>query len=458
MNHPSEWLRIFTGWVQILSDWVWGLPLVALLLGTGIYLAILSRFFVFRGFVHALRLVSGRYTHPGDADAPGHVTYFQGLMNSMASTIGLGNISGVAVAISLGGPGALFWMWVAALIGMNTRFFETTMVMLHRSADFRGEVQGGAMYVIRSVFPAFWHPLAYFFAAAGLIGTLAAFQSNQLAAMIHDQTGFPVWSTGLVSAAITAYVMMGGIPRLVATTSTLVPVMCGIYFVTAMVVILMNAPRIPGVFLLIFQSAFTGSGLSGGVAGIAVAEVIRQGVRRGTFSNEAGLGTAPLAHGNVRTSEPVAEGLVAMLGPFFDTLVICTLTALVILLAAPDVQQDSGILLTMSAFQNALSSFGSVVLSIVIVLFAFSTIVGMANYNRRCWNFLFAGRRGFQESSFILYFSLTILAGASFEMSVVINAIDIAYAFMSLPNLIAVLATSRSIASLTRTYSLTYLK
>lgn len=217
-------------------------------------------------------------------------------------------------------------------------------------------------------------------------------------------------------------------------------------------------PGFPGVFLLIFQSAFTGSGLSGGVAGIAVAEVIRQGVRRGTFSNEAGLGTAPLAHGNVRTSEPVAEGLVAMLGPFFDTLVICTLTALVILLAAPDVQQDSGILLTMSAFQNALSSFGSVVLSIVIVLFAFSTIVGMANYNRRCWNFLFAGRRGFQESSFILYFSLTILAGASFEMSVVINAIDIAYAFMSLPNLIAVLATSRSIASLTRTYSLTYLK
>lgn len=452
MKHLSDFLGF-------LSSLVWGLPLVILLIGTGLYCAWISRFIGLRGFLHALRLVSGRFSHPGDADARGQITYFQGLMNAMASTVGMGNISGVAIAISAGGPGAVFWMWVAALIGMNTRFFETTMVMAHRSPDFRGDYQGGAMYVLQRICPKPFRWLAGFFAIAGLIGTLSAFQANQLSALLTEQTGTPGWVTGLALAVLVTLVMAGGLRSLVATTSSLVPLMCLLYAGACLFILGSNAAQVPQVLLMIIERAFTAESAAGGAAGIAIREVLVQGVRRGTFSNEAGLGTAPLAHGNVRTSEPVAEGLVAMLGPFFDTMVVCTMTALVILISTgtDSLNNTSGILLTMNAFESALPRFGIPILNLVIILFVFTTIAGMSNYNRKCWNFIFRGHRLFREPTFIAWFAFTVFAGASFTMKDVINLIDSAYALMAIPNLVAILLTAPTVAAMTRSYFSSYL-
>ena len=417
------------------------MPLVVLLFGTGLYLAFVSRLMPLRGFGRALALLSGRVRHEGDERAEGEITYFQGLATAMSSTVGLGNISGVAIAIHQGGPGAVFWMWVGALLGMNTKFFETVVAMTHRDKDHRGQIQGGAMYAIRKLLPRRFHGLAFLFAGCGLVGTLGVYQANQLAVFMEEQYRIAPPVLGVVCAIVVAFILWGGVRRIAKTASFLAPAMCVLYTLTALVIIGIHVEKVPAVIASIFREAFTGQAGLGGAMGLAFLEVVKVGAKRGVFSNEAGLGTAPMAHGNVKTCEPIAEGLISMLGPFFDTIVVCTLTALVILTGLPaDMATDtSGVLLTLAAFKTSLPTVGPHLLGLAVLLFAFTTIVGVANYNRKCWDFLWRGRGGMGHQSFVLAFCSTIIFGAVSAQNDVVNLIDIAYAMMVIPNVVVTL-------------------
>lgn len=441
-------------------DYAWGTPLVVLLMGGGLVLLGVSLFLPMRGFLHAFKLTVGRFHHPGDAHAGGQITHFQALCNALAATIGLGNIAGVAVALTQGGPGAIFWMWVAALIGMNTKFFECTLAVMYRGVDHMGQVQGGPMYVIDTALGPRWKPMSLFFAVCGLIGTMALFQMNQIASFIdstyiqpaglgQSEGGYP-WPRliiGLVIASTVAYICLGGIRRIAHWSSAIVPFMCLFYVVAAVVVIVLNLDRVPDVFAVIFTEAFTGHAAVGGAQGATIAAVIQIGVKRAAFSNEAGVGTAPMAHSNVRTSEPVSEGLVAMIGPFLDTIIVCTMTALVIMISldpadyAVGVKRD-GVQLSRDAFEATLGSAGVHCLGIAVFLFGFSTMIGMANYNAKCWHYLFRGRFFLNHYVFVLFFCSTLVAAAVSEQADVVNLLDIGFALMAVPNMIATLRLS----------------
>lgn len=381
----------------------WGWPLIGLLIGGGLILMIFSRLLPFTGFTHALRLTLGRYHHPGDDHDPGQLSHFKALCNALAATIGLGNIAGVAVAITTGGPGAIFWMWVAALIGMNTKFFECTLAVMYRGKDHTGQVQGGPMYVIQNALPGVFKPLAIFFAICGLVGTTAIYTANQTVAYFHSAwaegteqsvvafMGMPRdrLMIGIALAVLVTYVLLGGVKRLANWTSAMVPVMCLFYVGSALVVIAMRIDAVPAAFASIFIKAFSPDAVIGGAQGTIIMVLIT-GIKRAAFSNEAGIGTAPMAHSNAKTTEPVSEGLVAMLGPMIDTLIVCTMTALVILvsLEPADYVGRKGVVLTHYAFTQNFGAWGTRGMSVAVALFGFSTMVGMANYNSKCFNYL----------------------------------------------------------------------
>ena len=418
-------------------DYMWG-PCLLTIIGGGIYLLIVSRLKTIKGFFQGLRLVFGRFHHPNDAHALGQISHFKALCNALSSTIGLGNIAGVAIAISQGGPGAIFWMWVAAIFGMNTKFFECTLASMFRGRDYCGEIQGGPMYYILAL-PKRFHPLSWIFACCGLFGTLAFFNANQLASYTHQYYKFPLLVTALATCALIVYILLGGLYRLSHFTSKLVPVMCLIYVLSCLVILVLNSDQIPLALTSIFKEAFGVKAVWGGSLGLTASKIVQIGFKRACFSNEAGVGTAPMAHGNAKTSEPIAEGLVAMLGPFFDTLIVCTLTALTILTTVrqEDIYNLSGALITAKAFENGLPFIGHHVLGVSIILFSFTTIVGTANYNQKCWNFLFKGRFFLGHKSFIAFFTSSILVGMLSSMDDVINFLDICFALMTLPNMIA---------------------
>jgi AGCS family alanine or glycine:cation symporter len=407
-----------------------------------------------RGFFHAIRLVTGKLHLEGDEDAQGQISHFQALSNALAATVGLGNIAGVAVAITQGGPGAVVWMWIAAVIGMNTKFFECTLALMYRGRDYRGEVQGGPMYVIANALPKQLYPFAVFFAVCGLVGCMALFQSNQLSGYMQSQYNVPPEAIGVACALVVGFVLKGGLKRLSKVTSSLVPVMAVFYVMGCLVVLILNLEKIPGLLGAIISDAFTGEAMFGGAMGYGFLEVMRVGVKRAAFSNEAGVGTAPMAHGNAKTSEPVSEGLVAMLGPFLDTMIICTMTALVVLIAIPleTVQGLGGITITSRAFEVALPGAGSHVLGIAVLLFSITTMIGMANYNEKCWNFLFKGRRGFGENTFIAVFCLTLGLGAISELSDVVNILDTGYGLMAFPNMMATLILAPKVKQAMKDY------
>lgn len=439
-------------------DIVWGLPLVMLLIGGGGLLFIYSGLLPLRGFIHGFRLMLGKYKHPGESKAEGQISHFQALTNALAATVGLGNISGVAVAIGQGGPGAVFWMWVASVIGMNTKFFECTQAVMYRGKDFRGEVQGGPMYVIAMALPKSLRFLAYFFAICGLVGCMALFQTNQLAHYMEEQVGLPPISVGIGGALFVYVVMMGGVRRLGHVTASLVPVMTLLYVVSCLTILGMNIEKVPATFMAIFREAFTGSAAAGGALGWAFMEVMKTGVKRAAFSNEAGVGTAPMAHSNVKTNEPVSEGFVAMLEPFLDTIIVCTMTALVILISLPPGHRDveEGILLTRLAFDESLGAFGPWLLGAAIFLFASTTMVGMANYNLKCWNFLFRGRRLLREHTFFLFFCSSMVFASVAELSDVVNILDIGYGLMAYPNMIAVFILAPKVKAALKEYMSKY--
>jgi len=450
-----------------LNGIAWGPSLILLLIGGGLVLLVYSRLLPLTGFVHALKLTLGRYHHPGDADDPGQISHFKALCNALAATVGLGNIGGVAIAISQGGPGAIFWMWITAVIGMNTKFFECTLAVMYRGHDHTGEVQGGPMYVIDNALPYGFKPLAVFFAFCGLIGTTAIYTANQTTRFYHNafigvdepgQTwlGVPVDKLliGLALTAIITYVLLGGLKRLANWTSAMVPTMCVFYVVAALVVLALNAVAVPEAFKSIFTEAFRFDSAAGGVTGGFFA-VLVTGVKRAAFSNEAGIGTAPMAHGNAKTTEPASEGLVAMLGPMIDTLIVCTMTALVILVTTtPDAwQQHKDILLTNHAFTEALGQPGAIGLAIAVGLFGFSTMVGMANYNSKCFNYLARHRLGrATRPIFLTWFGFTLIVGSATPQDDMINLVDTAYGLMAIPTMITTLILAPRAIRVFRTY------
>ncbi|MCH9032446.1 MAG: sodium:alanine symporter family protein [candidate division Zixibacteria bacterium] len=420
-------------------DYAWGLPLVVLLIGAGVYFLIASLiasgFKPIRTLKHTFDIIRGKFDDPND---PGEISHFQALTSALSATIGMGNIGGVAIAISLGGPGAIFWMWVAGAVGMATKFFTCTLACFYRKKDEDGIMQGGPMYFIEVGLGKKFKPLSIMFAVFGMIGCLALFQSNQLAGLLDAHWGVNRWFTGIVSTAIVAVVILGGITRVGLVTARVVPAMVVLYFGSAMFILLMNFQQVPALFGSIFASAFGGEAALGGAAGVAFREVMGTGVKRAAFSNEAGIGTAAMAHGAAKTKEPVREGLVAMMGPFLDTHIVCTLTALVILSAGIGASGD-GVVMTVNAFDKGIPGVGRIILAIVITLFAVSTMISYSYYSLKCSRYLFGKKFG---DYYIYIYLISILLAATWAQDTIINIIDTAFAMMAIPNLIGTLLLS----------------
>ncbi|WP_242158544.1 alanine/glycine:cation symporter family protein [Aestuariivivens sediminis] len=426
------------------SSFVWGLPLLILLVGGGLYLLLLSRFLPFRYLGHALQVLRGKYDNPNDS---GQISHFQALTTALSATVGMGNIAGVAVAISIGGPGAIFWMWISAIIGMSTKFFTSALAIMYRGKDGAGVLQGGPMYFIVEGLGKAWKPLAVLFSVCGLVGALPIFNVNQMTQAINDilleprgiAVGFKTnIIIGLVLVVLTGVVILGGLKRISRTASKLVPAMVVLYFVSVLVILVKNMDVIPYYMALIFEDAFDGSlfkadcFLGGSLGGI-----ILLGIRRGTFSNEAGIGTAPMAHGAAKTNEPIREGLVAMLGPAIDTLVVCTLTALAILVTGVwETTDANGVSLTASAFADAMPDFGTYVLLVCIAVFSLSSLFSYAYYGTKCMSFLFGDRH---KHYYNYIYIVSIVLGATTTLSMMINLIDGFFALMAIPTMTATL-------------------
>lgn len=419
--------------LQQIVDVVWGLPLVIFLFLANFILIGHSGFKPLLRTFHGLKLLGG-----GTHNSEQGLKHFQTFSNAMAATIGMGNISGVAIAVSQGGPGAVFWMWVASIFGMNTKFFECTAALLERGSDHHGHPQGGAMYSLPRVLGDKGKPLAMMFAVCGLVGTLSMFQINQLSGFLEQQYALSGWVNGLVFGGLTLWVLRGGLRRLSNACSLIVPFMGLLYTIICLVVLGMYADRVPAVFRLIFQHALDPKAAAYGTAVYGFIHVMITGIKRATFSNEAGLGTAPMAHSDSSTTEPVAEGYVAMLGPLIDTIFGCTLTALVVLVVFPNGTPNmTGIQLSIAAFEIPLGEAGKHLLGICVLLFAYATILGMANYNQKCWDFVFKGKLG--RNAYQGWYAATVFIGAVLAAQNVLNIIDIAYALMTIPNIVATL-------------------
>ena len=425
---------------------VWGPPLVILLTSAGVYFTFTSRLIFLRGFLHAIDIMRGKFDNPDD---PGELSHFQALSSALSATIGLGNIAGVAIAVAIGGPGAIFWMWVSGLVGMSTKFFTCTLACMYRKTDENGVAQGGPMYFLEIGLGKKFKPLALFFALFGMIGTLGMFQANQLSQLLYRSWEIPPIATGTISMIFVGAVILGGIIRVGRLASRLVPFMCLLYLSCSFYIILSNYTIIPGIFISIFQHAFGSESILGGAAGLTLREVMTTGIQRAAFSNEAGIGTAPLAHGAAKTKEPVREGLIAMTGPFIDTHIICTLTALVILSTGVSSEQG-GIMMTAEAFEMAIPDFGSIILSFIVTLFALSTMVSYSYYSVKCARYLFGNQIG---DKYIYIYLLLLPAGAIWNQSTVINMVDTAFALMAIPTLTGALLLSRKVMVEYREYS-----
>ncbi len=423
----------------------WGMPLAILVTGAGLYFMISSRFLPFTALRHTYDLLRGRYD---DSRDPGEITHFQALSSALSGTIGLGNIAGVAIAVAAGGPGAVFWMWVTGVVGMATKFFTCTLACMYRKNDEQGVAQGGPMYFIELGLGPRFKPLAIMFAVCGMIGGLPLFQSNQLAGLLSAQWQVPPLGTGLAGMLIVGVVIIGGIQRVGKVASRLVPSMCIVYLVACVWVLSARLPELPALFAEIFHSAFGGHAVAGGAAGIAFRQVIVTGVKRAAFSNEAGIGTEALAHGAARTDEPVREGLVAMIGPVIDTLVVCTLTALVIL-SSEATFTSSGVAMTAQAFDQALPGFGKPVLSLVAAMFALSTMITYSYYSVKCARYLFGRRLG---GLYVYVYLVLVPVSAMWRQSTAVNMIDTAFALMAIPTITSTLLLSPRVITALRDY------
>ncbi|MEH6537539.1 MAG: alanine/glycine:cation symporter family protein [Psychroserpens sp.] len=424
------------------SSLAWGIPLIVLLIGGGLYLLIVSRFLPFRFFGHAIQILRGKYDDPND---PGEISHFKALTTALSSTIGMGNIAGVALAISVGGPGAMFWMWISAIVGMSTKFFTSTLAIMYRGKDSNGDLQGGPMYFIREGLGKNWKFLAVMFSVFGMLGALPVVNVNQLKQAINDIILIPngvevSLSSNLIIAAVlvilTTFVILGGLKRISSIAAKMVPSMVILYFILVLIILGINYTEVPKYFLMIFTDAFEANFINGdAVFGGVLGAIILLGIKRGAFSNEAGIGTAPMAHGAAKTNEPVREGLVAMLGPVIDTLIVCTLTALAILVTGVwQTSSDSGVTLTASAFQDAMPGYGQYLLMVCVFIFSISSLFSYAYYGTKCMSFLIgADKKHYYNYLYIL----SIILAATTPFSTMINFIDGIFAFMAIPTMLS---------------------
>lgn len=436
--------------ISQLATHVWTPVLFLLILG-GLFFLLYSRFIPYQYIGHTIDILRGKYDNPND---PGQLSAYEALSTALASTVGMGNIAGVAAAISLGGPGALFWMWITALVGMSTNFFTSTLSVMYKGKDSAGEMQGGPMYVIREALGKSWFPLAALFCLCASVGCLPIFQANQLTQIIVDVGissdrirnasfsigGFEINTVKLVIGStlmvISGIVIIGGIQRIGSWAGKMVPLMIIIYFFSVLAIIVLNIDRVPEYLVMIFSDAFVaenyrGEPLLGGIVG----GLMVTGVRRASFSNEAGIGTAPMALGASRSTEPIREGLVSMLSPAIDTLLVCSLTALAILVT--DVWKTSGasgVTLTVTAFESSLGGTGKILLLISAFFFAITSLFSYSYYGNKAISFLW----GVKSGRYYDYFYLTtIIFGAILSMNDIMNIIDIAYALMAVPTMIS---------------------
>lgn len=438
------------------ANFMWSTPLVVLLVGGGVALMVYSRLRPYRYMGHSLALLRGKYSHDDD---PGHVSHAQALTTALSGTLGLGNVAGVAIAISVGGPGAVFWMWVTAIVGVTTKFYTATLAVMFRGHDSEGTLRGGPMYVIREGLGRRWYPLAVLFAVAGALGTLPLFQANQLITLLREVVAEPVgWAsaeshrrfdlaTGAVLAVLVWVVVAGRIERIGKLTVRLVPSMVLLYLGMGGIVMLAHASEIPAALGLIVSDAFSGQAAAGG----AIGSVIMVGVRRGAFSNEAGIGTESMAHGAARTREPVREGIVAMTGPVIDTLIVCTCTALMILLTG--VWQESadieGVALTAEAVATVFPNTGIYLLLLMVALLSFSTIVTFWFYGAKCVGFLLGAHR--QHWYTPIYIALIVI-GAVTSLDLVNGLLIGMYAVMAIPTMVSTLLLAPKVNDAARRY------
>ena len=415
---------------------------------------IFSRLNPIQYFKHAFNVLSGKYDTP---DEKGQISHFQALSTALSSTVGIGNIAGVAIAISMGGPGALFWMWVSAIVGMATKFFTCSLGIMFRGYDSANELQGGPMYVIEQGMGKKFKFLSYWFSAAGLIGCLSLLQVNQLTQIISNDiisndnnVPYIKLIIGIIVAIIVSFVIFGGLKRIADVASKLVPFMVFIYLLCGISIIMINIDSIPSVFSLIFNGAFNESSIYGGVAGIMVI-----GFQRAAFSNEAGMGTEVMAIGASKTNEPIRSGFVAMLGPFIDTILVCSITGIVILLSNDwsvstlDGSTLKGAVLTQTAFSNHLGMVGHYILLFSVITFALSTMFGYSYYGCKCASYLFGTG---SKIYYRIFYVLTLVAGAVLPLELAVAIVDSMFALMAIPTMISALYLSGHVEKEFRRY------
>jgi len=435
-------MDIINNFFAELSNFLWGNFGVAnLVIGGGIFFLIYSRLTPFRYFKHAFEILLGKHDDPDDE---GQISHFQALSTALSSTVGIGNIAGVAVAISLGGPGALFWMWISALVGMATKFFTCSLGIMYRGYDTDNVLQGGPMYVIEQGMGKKFKFLSYWFSIAGLVGCLSLLQANQLTQIMSDYVvkSFDVEQSfnlnliiGIIIAILVSSVIFGGLSRIAEVASKIVPFMVIVYLSSGLFIVLSNASSIPAIFSNIFSSAFNGSSVAGGFAGTAI--VISQGFRRAAFSNEAGMGTEVMAIGASKNNQPIKSGLVAMIGPLIDTIIVCTITGLVILLSSDWIEGTySGVSLTQKSFSNYLGLIGDYVLIFSVATFTLSTMFGYSYYGCKCASYLFGANSKFY---YRIFYVLTLVLGSVLSLDLAVNIVDSMFALMAFPTMISAL-------------------
>lgn len=448
-------LQKFEAATVAFSSWAWGSQLLVLLVGGGLFFLIYSRLLPLRYFSHAIQILRGKYD---DKNAPGEISHFQALSSAMAGTVGLGNISGVAVAFVAGGPGAIFWMWMSAIVGTATKFFTCSLAVMYRGKDSAGQIQGGPMYVITEGLGPKWKPLAIFFAIAAMFGVLPIFQANQLLQVVRDIVLIPNGvldadgdhfmfnlSAGIVMTILAGIVIIGGIKRIANVASKLVPMMIVLYLGATLFVIMTHLSEVPGHLASIVQMAFSVDAAGGGLLGIMVI-----GIQRAAFSNEAGIGTEAMAHGAAKTKEPIREGMVAMLGPVIDTLLVCTATALMLMISGVWQGTDvAGVTLTAKAFETMIPGFGTYIMICCAVFFSLSTVFTMGYYGTKCCGFVFGAQR---QHLYIYFYLSMIIVGSISSLKAVLGLIDGMYAMMAIPTMVSALILAPKVMEQAKIY------
>jgi AGCS family alanine or glycine:cation symporter len=431
--------QVILSFFQIASEYVWGVPMLILLVGTGIFLTIRLRGLQFRGLFYSLYLALIKRKEDGVSE--GDISHFQALMTALSATVGTGNIAGVSIAIATGGPGALFWMWITGLFGMATKYAEAVLAVKYREKDGHGAMKGGPMYYISKGLGWRWLAIVFaIFASVAAFGIGNMVQSNSVAEAVLAAFNIKHWITGLFLAIITGLVIIGGIKSIGRVTSVLVPIMILFYVAAAVAVIVINYRAIPEAFELVFKHAFTATAATGGFLGALVLQTIRLGVSKGVFSNESGLGSAPIAAAAAQTKNPVSQALVSMTQTFIDTIVVCSLTGFVIITTGLWHSGSTGSELTASAFSHGLpGSFGGAIVAVSLILFAYSTMLGWSYYGEKSLEYLFGA--GFIKP-YRAVFCIFIFIGAYTKLDLVWAVADVFNGLMAIPNLIALLALS----------------